>query len=118
MNFLTQALSKKEVITLFESQPKEIMLPGFELLSGYKLMVNEIIDNEKEGIVQNYYLLWGTDEQAEIVYKINSIINDRPIKKCAQLTICRQLAGPHSHVYSKFIRSIFDFLLQSYNIII
>ncbi|MGF1714920.1 hypothetical protein L4D08_08435 [Photobacterium chitinilyticum] len=117
MNFLTQALNKKEVMTLFKSQPKEITLPSFVLPSGYKLMVSEIIDNEK-AIVQNYCLLWGTDEQAEIVYKIKSIISDRPIKACTQLTICRQLAGPHSHVYSIFIRSMLDFLLQSYNIII
>ncbi|MGF1713327.1 hypothetical protein L4D08_00240, partial [Photobacterium chitinilyticum] len=77
-------------------------MPSFELPSGYKLMVSEIIENEK-AIVQNYCLLWGTDEQAEIVYKIKSIISDRLIKACTQLTICRQLAGPHSHVYSIFI---------------
>lgn len=122
MKLTTLSSNRQETAAFLETKTKDFLLPEFVKPAGYKVVANEAT-KQKEGVIQTICLIWSAGENAEIVYKVKTIVRDEPnaylpLKKCTQLIVWRQIAGIHGHVLSCFAREVFNFLLQSYNVII
>lgn len=122
MKLTTQATNRQETAAFLEGQPKPFRLPDYVVPAGYKLLASEATKHS-DGIIQTICLIWTGGENAEIVYKVKTIVRDEPnaylpTSNCTQLIVWRQLSGIHGSVLSGFARMVFDFLLRSHNIMI
>ncbi|EGU45686.1 hypothetical protein VII00023_00320 [Vibrio ichthyoenteri ATCC 700023] len=120
---LTMPSSNKTETALFlASHPQEFILPGFVIPAGYRL-VTKLHTPTADGVMQTVCFIYTGGDVPEMVYKVKLIIRNEPnaylpIKNCTQLLVWRQVAGPHSFVLSGFARQVFQYLLQSNNIMI
>ncbi|MCZ4310133.1 hypothetical protein AB6D66_01855 [Vibrio pomeroyi] len=122
MKLTTPTSNRIETAAFLEAKPSVFVLPDYVVPAGYSLLANEPAQTT-EGEVQIICLISNTGAVPETVYKVKIIVRTEPnaylpVKNCTQLIVWRQVAGPHGYVLSSFARTVFNFLLQSHNIMI
>ncbi|CAH0542991.1 hypothetical protein [Vibrio marisflavi] len=122
MNLSRPASNREETRAFLEAHHSGFHLPDYVVPSGYILVANSP-KTTADGVVQSICLISTSGPQPETVYKVKKIVRDcpnayLPIENCTQLIVWRQFDGVHSDVLSRFARQVFNFLLQSHNIMI